>query len=195
MNILSPETDKCSSWISGKGENDHRKYFHEQISMNEYCQPSRGQTGNLLDTSRTASKWATEASPGKKGYPYNIFLISAQKHMLWVLSRSASKALLMPTHNTFSWIKISIFFVWNKHLIWRYETWLQTSINPSHAEQIKMPCPLLIFSQSDYILQIADISSYTDWQTVQIQISSEANWSGSTLFAKAGYIRIQQDKG
>ena len=25
--------------------------------------------------------------------------------------------------------------------------------------------------------------------------SEEANWSGSTLFAKAGYIRIQQDKG
>ena len=25
--------------------------------------------------------------------------------------------------------------------------------------------------------------------------SSEANWSGSTLFANAGYIRIQQDKG
>ena len=25
--------------------------------------------------------------------------------------------------------------------------------------------------------------------------SSEANWSGSTLFAKTGYIRIQQDKG
>ena len=24
--------------------------------------------------------------------------------------------------------------------------------------------------------------------------SSEANWSGSTLFAKAGYIRVQQDK-
>ena len=24
---------------------------------------------------------------------------------------------------------------------------------------------------------------------------SEANWSGSTLFAKAGYIRAQQDKG
>ena len=23
--------------------------------------------------------------------------------------------------------------------------------------------------------------------------SSEANWSGSTLFAKAGYIRVQQD--
>ena len=25
--------------------------------------------------------------------------------------------------------------------------------------------------------------------------SSEANWSGATLFAKAGYIQIQQDKG
>ena len=24
---------------------------------------------------------------------------------------------------------------------------------------------------------------------------SEANWSGSTLFAKTGYIQIQQDKG
>ena len=25
--------------------------------------------------------------------------------------------------------------------------------------------------------------------------SSEANWSGSTLFAKTGYIQVQQDKG
>ena len=25
--------------------------------------------------------------------------------------------------------------------------------------------------------------------------SSEANWSGSTLFAKAGFIQVQQDKG
>ena len=25
--------------------------------------------------------------------------------------------------------------------------------------------------------------------------SEEANWSGSTLFAKAGYIQDQQDKG
>ena len=25
--------------------------------------------------------------------------------------------------------------------------------------------------------------------------SSEANWSRPTLFAKAGYIRVQQDKG
>ena len=25
--------------------------------------------------------------------------------------------------------------------------------------------------------------------------SEEANWSGSTLFAMAGYIRVQQDQG
>ena len=25
--------------------------------------------------------------------------------------------------------------------------------------------------------------------------SSDAKWSGSTLFAKAGYIQVQQDKG
>ena len=25
--------------------------------------------------------------------------------------------------------------------------------------------------------------------------SSETNWSGATLFAKVGYIRVQQDKG
>ena len=29
----------------------------------------------------------------------------------------------------------------------------------------------------------------------QLASSSEANWSGSTLFAKAGYIQVQQDKG
>ena len=34
-----------------------------------------------------------------------------------------------------------------------------------------MSCPLLIFSQSGYLIQIVDINSHTEWQTVQIQIS------------------------
>ena len=34
-----------------------------------------------------------------------------------------------------------------------------------------MPHPLLIFSQSDYLIQIVDINLHTEWQTVQIQIS------------------------
>ena len=67
---------------------------------------------------------------------------------------------------------------------------------PYHAEWIKMTCPLQIFSQSDYLIQDVDINSHTEWQTVQFQISwAKANWSWSTLFAKAGYILVQQDKG
>ena len=27
------------------------------------------------------------------------------------------------------------------------------------------------------------------------QLASEANWSGSTLFAKEGHIQVQQDQG
>ena len=29
----------------------------------------------------------------------------------------------------------------------------------------------------------------------ELASSEEANWSGSTLFAKAGNMRVQQDKG
>ena len=44
-------------------------------------------------------------------------------------------------------------------------------INPCPAELIKMPRPLLIFSQSDNLIQIVAIKSHTYWQTVPIQIS------------------------
>ena len=33
-----------------------------------------------------------------------------------------------------------------------------------------MPHPFLIFSPSDYLIQVVDINSHTQWQTVQIQI-------------------------
>ena len=36
---------------------------------------------------------------------------------------------------------------------------------------MKKPHPFLIFSQSDYLIMVVDIYSYTEWQTVQIQIS------------------------
>ena len=35
-------------------------------------------------------------------------------------------------------------------------------INPCPAEWIKMPCPNLIFSQSDYLIRIVVINSYTN---------------------------------
>ena len=34
-----------------------------------------------------------------------------------------------------------------------------------------MPGPFQIFNQSDYLIQVVDINSHTEWQTVQIQIS------------------------
>ena len=60
---------------------------------------------------------------------------------------------------------------------------------PCPAEWIKMPLPLLIFSQSGYLIQIFVINLHTWWQTVQIQISwllQKPNRSGSKLFAKQG---------
>ena len=36
---------------------------------------------------------------------------------------------------------------------------------------LKMPHPLLIFSQSDYLIWIVAVKSHTKWQTVQLQIS------------------------
>ena len=70
-------------------------------------------------------------------------------------------------------------------------------INPCHAEYIKISRPLLIFSQSDYLIQVVDTVIYLMANSVDPDqlASAETNWSGSTLFAKAGYVRVQQDKG
>ena len=59
-----------------------------------------------------------------------------------------------------------------------------------------MSCLLLIFSQSDYLIQIVAINSLMANSADPDQLASEeANRSGSTLFAKEGYIWVQQDKG
>ena len=70
-------------------------------------------------------------------------------------------------------------------------------INHCHAEYIKLSRPLLIFSQSDYLIQIVDTNSYLMANSADPDqlASSEANWSGFTLFAKAGHIQAQQDYG
>ena len=66
--------------------------------------------------------------------------------------------------------------------------------NPCQLEYIKMPCPLLIFNQSDYLIQIVDINSHNSVDLDQLA-SEEAISSGSTLFAKVGHNRVQQDQG
>ena len=68
-------------------------------------------------------------------------------------------------------------------------------------EKFKMPRTFLIFGQSDVI----SVKRPDYWYKFTLLMansedpdqvaSSEANWSGSTLFAKAGHIRVQQDKG
>ena len=37
----------------------------------------------------------------------------------------------------------------------------KSHINPCHAEYIKMPCQLLVFSQSDYLIQLVHTNSNT----------------------------------
>ena len=77
---------------------------------------------------------------------------------------------------------------------------INLQLNPCPAEKIKMPCPLLIFSQSNYLIWVVAINSHIRYLMANSvdpdQLASEeANWSGSILFAKAGYIRVQQNKG
>ena len=51
---------------------------------------------------------------------------------------------------------------------------------------INLPGPLLIVSQSDFWIQVSDTNS---------QLMANSQLSGSTLFANARNIPVQQDKG
>ena len=86
-------------------------------------------------------------------------------------------AIQMSTHNICFYKEVDIW-----PLFWRLRNFLNVhfldcvligvcAVNPSHAEWIKMPCPLPTVSQSDCLIQIVDINSHTEWQTVEIQIS------------------------
>ena len=74
--------------------------------------------------------------------------------------------------------------------------WICTaSVNPCPAEYIKMPRPLLIFSQRDNNPDYCSKFTYLMGNSADPDqlASEEANWSGSTLFAKAGCIWVQQN--
>ena len=43
-----------------------------------------------------------------------------------------------------------------------------------------MSRPLLFFRQSDYLIQVVDTNSHSNWQTVQIQIRSQLIWIFTT---------------
>ena len=60
----------------------------------------------------------------------------------------------------------------------------------------KLTCPLLISSQSDYLIQVVDTNSHINDSVDPDQLaSSEAKWPGSKLFVKAGIISVQQGQG
>ena len=70
--------------------------------------------------------------------------------------------------------------------------------NPYCAEYIKMSCPLLIFSQSNYLIKVVDTNSHTKWQTVQIQISwllKKPTDLDLHCLQRQVPVRVQQDQG
>ena len=69
-------------------------------------------------------------------------------------------------------------------------------INPCHTEYIAMPTsnfqPIRLLDPDCKYKFIYWIANSADPDQLA---SAEANWSGSTLFEKTGYIQVQQDKG
>ena len=58
---------------------------------------------------------------------------------------------------------------------------------------MKMPRPFLIFSQSDYLIQVADTNSNTEWQTMQIQIWIYTVCKGRVYPGSVGLGLIEAD--
>ena len=62
VHILSPETDNCPSWISGR-ERMTVENISWSISMKECCQPGRGWTRTLLITSQVRIQLSHRGQP------------------------------------------------------------------------------------------------------------------------------------
>ena len=71
MHILSPETDNCPSWISGR-ERMTIENISWSIFTKECCRPRRGWTRDLLVSSRTAH-------PTEAGLPKRYLLVQCEK--------------------------------------------------------------------------------------------------------------------
>ena len=93
--------------------------------------------------------------------------------------------------------KFNLSHFWNSNCALIEDCYKKLTFNPCHVEYMKMQCPLLIVSQSFCFIKAFDTNSRVKWETVQIQINwllPEANWSGSTLFAKAGIPRFSRTR-
>ena len=77
---------------------------------------------------------------------------------------------------------IVTFYIWKPLSCWiNYDTMPTSNFQP-----IRLLDPDCCYKFTDLMANSADPDQLA---------SEEANWSGSTLFAMAGYIRVQQDKG
>ena len=101
--------------------------------------------------------------------------------------------------NLFSTTRVKRQFAWDVKPYFLANLWNNISrcllkvcqvFNHSLADKIKMPYPLIISSQSDYLIGVFDRNSrlMTNSADPDQLASSEANWSGSTLFAKTGLV-------
>ena len=113
MHILLPETDKCP-WISRREL--PQAIFQDQSSNNSrsiFIKASWKHAYMILTPLN--SFYVVKRVYRGIHYPYIIFLISAQKHRLWVLLRTASSRLFkrypQSVFRTEIW-KISEFFIW-----------------------------------------------------------------------------------
>ena len=90
MHILSPETDNCPSWISGR-ERMTVENISWSISTKECCRPRRGLNPRPPGLqSDGASNWATEA--GNKHYvlriyPYFLFPNDNLSKYQWIFTK------------------------------------------------------------------------------------------------------------
>ena len=133
MHIISPETDNCPSWISGR-ERMTVDNISWSISTKECCRPRRGLNPRPPGLqSDGASNWATEAGGSiwnnhyivtdNEGYPSILFLISAQKHTLCTSLEAPWQDASNEYHNICFHAeirKISVFFSYKNCLIWSY---------------------------------------------------------------------------
>ena len=70
------------------------------------------------------------------------------------------------------------------------ETWICQALCNSNSQLLEQ-CGWLLWLTLVMLIKVIGHNSADPDQLA----SEEANWSGSTLFAKAGHIWVQQDKG
>ena len=170
MHILSPETDNCPSWISGRKRMTIEN-ISWSISTKECCRPQQGLNPRPPGLqSDGASNWATEAS--LCFFPFILHFSNSTKNLsisllipaVWCSSVASLTVMRVFRDPDISYLPKDLDILTPLHMF--PKTWtslfgyLFLCLNPCHAEWIKMSRPLLMFSQSDNFIQVVDINSH-----------------------------------